>query len=83
MDISLLQNANVNQNCKPMCPNVNCHDELLVHMHRTQQNSTDCTDGKQHWSPNPEGICDFLGNFKPPYDRIRHGGLRFTVFVIY
>ena len=38
---------------------------------------------KLHWSPNPEGLCDFLGNRKLPITIYGMGGLRFTDFVIY
>ena len=41
------------------------------------------TQGKLHWSPNPEGVCDFLGNHKPPMTIYGKGvcdlqGLQFT-----
>ena len=33
-------------------------------MHRMLRNSIYHMEGKLHWSPNPEGVCDFLGNHK-------------------
>ena len=57
------------------CELLHSQNELSVHMHRMLQSST----GKNYTGPpNPDGVCDFLGNRKPPMKIYGMGGLRFT-----
>ena len=60
-----------------MCLNVNCYNDKINYwcMWTELQSNIGCKEGKLHWSPNPKGVCDFLGYHK--------WGLRFTGFAIY
>ena len=69
-----------------MCPNVNSHDDKMNYRCICTERSRVAQTAQREsnsGSPNPEGVCDFLGRHKPPMTINGPGRLQFTGFVIY